>query len=191
MSLTKQAKILSEKQQTAVLRYLAANRHPQRNILIFLLSVDAGLRSKEIAALEWDMITDAAGVLSDSIHLPNTASKGSSGGVIYLSRRLERAFKDYFSEVPNRFGPVITSQKGGKMSGQVITNWFYGLYQDLGFQGCSSHSGRRTAITRWARKISSVGGSMRDVQYLARHSSLAMTQRYVEVAEDACRRVVG
>jgi integrase/recombinase XerD len=51
--------------------------------------------------------------------------------------------------------------------------------------------GRRTAITRWARKISSVGGSMRDVQALARHSSLALTQRYIEVSEDAMRKVVG
>ena len=30
-----------------------------------------------------------------------------------------------------------------------------------------------------------------DVQSLARHSSLQMTQKYIEVSEDACRRVVG
>jgi hypothetical protein len=35
--------------------------------------------------------------------------------------------------------------------------WFQRLYSDpergLGFQGCSSHSGRRTFITRAARKV--------------------------------------
>jgi integrase/recombinase XerD len=36
-----------------------------------------------------------------------------------------------------------------------------------------------------------VGGSLRDVQALARHSSLQMTQRYIEVSEDAMRKVVG
>ena len=46
-------------------------------------------------------------------------------------------------------------------------------------------------ITKWARKISSVGGSLRDVQSLARHSSLAMTQKYIEVSEDAMKKVVG
>jgi len=49
---------------------------------------------------------------------------------------------------------------------------------------------RRTFITNAARKISSVGGSLRDVQSLAGHSSLTTTQRYIEVNGDAKRRVV-
>ena len=41
-----------------------------------------------------------------------------------------------------------------------------------------------------ARKISSVGGSLRDVQMLAGHSSLAVTQRYIDGSEDARMKVV-
>jgi integrase len=67
---------------------------------------------------------------------------------------------------------------------------FWHWYRDLGFTGCSSHSGRRTFITNAARKISTVGGSMRNVQMLARHSSLNMTQQYVEADKNAMRKVV-
>ena len=49
MSLGKQAKTLSKGQVEAVLGYLAQTRLPARNRLIFLLSVKAGLRAKEIA----------------------------------------------------------------------------------------------------------------------------------------------
>ena len=56
--------------------------------------------------------------------------------------------------------------------------------------GCSSHSGRRTFITNAARKISTVGGSLRDVQMLAGHSSLAVTQRYIEGDSEARRKIV-
>ena len=46
--------------------------------------------------------------------------------------------------------------------------------------GYLSNSGHRLFIFNAAKKISSVGGSLRDVQMLAGHSSLAVTQRYIE-----------
>ena len=45
-------------------------------------------------------------------------------------------------------------------------------------------------ITNAAKKISSVGGSLRDVQMLAGHSSLAVTQRYIEGDGEARVKVV-
>ena len=189
--LTKQAKTLSEAQIKAVLAHLSSTKHPIRNAAMFLLSVDAGLRAKEIAALEWSMITDAEGCLTDAIRLEDRASKGRSGGVVYMSARLRKALADHMAEARTSEGAVFLSQYRKPMSAQVIVNWFFGTYRALGFTGCSSHSGRRTAITRWARKITAVGGSLRDVQALARHSSLQMTQRYIEVSEDAMRKVVG
>ena len=190
MSLGKQAKVLTDNQQKALLGCIAARRHAARNTLIFLLSVDAGLRSKEIALLDWSMLTDAVGNIAGEIRLQDIAAKGNSGGVVFISKRLGDALAAYGNGQLLK-GRVIKSQNGAGMNAQVVTNWFFNLYRELGFDGCSSHSGRRTAITRWARRISSVGGSMRDVQSLARHSSLAMTQRYIDISEEACRRVVG
>ena len=191
MALSKQAKTLTEAQQKTVLEFIKTTRHKTRNEVMFLLSVDAGLRAKEIAALEWSMITDASGQLTDQIRLQDKAAKGKSGGVVWVSKRLGLALARLKAETSKPSPTVIISQNGKAMSAQVVINWFFSVYRELGFDGCSSHSGRRTAITRWARKISSVGGSLRDVQALARHSSLAMTQKYIEVSEDACRRVVG
>ena len=52
---------------------------------------------------------------------------------------------------------------------------------NLGFIGCFSHSGRRTFITNLSKKISFIGGSLRDVQSLVGHKNLQTTQRYTEV----------
>ncbi len=190
MALGKQAKTLSDAQQRVILNHLSQGRHPKRNTVMFLLSCDAALRAKEIALLEWSMLTDATGALTDEIRLVDRASKGRSGGVVFMSKRLKLALIDY-SRDQELTGQIVKSQSGKSMAPQVVTNWFFNLYRDLGYEGCSSHSGRRTAITNWARKISSVGGSLRDVQALARHSSIAMTQRYIEISDQACRRVVG
>jgi integrase/recombinase XerD len=50
--------------------------------------------------------------------------------------------------------------------------------------------GRRTFITNAARKISTVGGSPRDIQALAGHSNLSTTQRYIESHAEARRLIV-
>jgi integrase/recombinase XerD len=68
----------------------------------------------------------------------------------------------------------------------MIARW----YEQIGFDGCSSHSGRRTSITNAARKISLVDGSLRDVQILAGHRSLPVTQRYIDADQDAKRKIV-
>ena len=69
--------------------FLQRTRYPLRNRVILLLSVKAGLRAKEIAALTWDMLTDAEGNLGSALHLRNEASKGHSGRVIPLNRDLK------------------------------------------------------------------------------------------------------
>ena len=76
----KQAKIVSPTQERAILGYLDTTRYPHRDRVIFLFSMKAGLRAKEIASLTWAMVTDAAGQIGEVIHLQNRASKGKTGG---------------------------------------------------------------------------------------------------------------
>jgi hypothetical protein len=52
-------------------------------------SLDGGLCSKAIAAVEWMMVLDAQLQLTDAIRLEDKSAKGKSGGVIYISSRLK------------------------------------------------------------------------------------------------------
>ena len=196
MALSKQAKILSKKQIEQLLWYVGTNRNAMRNRIIVLLSVRAGLRAKEIAWLKWAMITDADGEISDSIHLTDEASKGKSGRIIPLNMKLRHELEDWREHEAKRHGfsiatsYVISTERAGKTSAQAIVNMFSAWYTEIGLVGCSSHSGRRTFITNAARQITTVGGSLRDVQMLAGHSSLAVTQRYIEGDSEARRKIV-
>ena len=67
---------------------------------------------------------------------------------------------------------------------------FQSWYRKLGLLGCSSHSGRRTFITETSKKISLVGGSLRDIQMMVGHSSLQTTQKYIESDSESQRKVV-
>ena len=195
MALTKQAKTLNKNQIGAVLNHLATSRNAVRNQTIFLLSVKAGLRAKEIACLRWEMVLDADGALSAELALLNEATKGKSGRRIPLNRDLRGKVAELLNEHRQRrdFSPashVIQTERADRTSPQAIVNMFSRWYSDLGLIGCSSHSGRRTFITNAAKKITTVGGSLRDVQYLAGHSSLQTTERYIEYSEKARRSIV-
>jgi hypothetical protein len=48
----------------------------------------------------------------------------------------------------------------------------------------------RLIITETSKKISLVGGSLRDIQMMAVHSSLQTTQRYIDGDSESQRKVV-
>ena len=180
----------------SVTAFLLSRRHGHRDQTVFLLSVRAGLRSKEIANLKWAMVVDADGQIGNAIHLTDVASKGKSGRVVPLNKQLHANLVQMLSIAKERRGfalesaYVITTERSAHTSAQAVVNMFKRWYHDLGLLGCSSHSGRRTFITNAARQISTVGGSIRDVQILAGHSSLAVTQRYIEGDSEARRKIV-
>ena len=192
MALGKQAKVLSRAQIEAALGYVAKTRHPYRNRVIFLLSVKAGFRAKEIASLTWEMVTTSDGKIGNSIRLQDVASKGRSGRVIPLNRDLRQALLDLRASKlrgrPSSY--VVTTERASMTSPHAIVLMFGKWFRALGYNGCSSHSGRRTFITNAARKISTVGGSLRDIQMLAGHSALSTTQRYIEADAAAQRKIV-
>jgi integrase len=186
----KQAKILSDRQIADLLFIAAAYRQPLRNRVMVLLSVKAGLRAAEIGNLDWDMILDGSGQIGPTIELHNDAAKNGSGRRLPMHPHLHEALQALLV-LTGGSGPVVRSQRGGAMTPVSIVNWFARAYRIIGLTGCSSHSGRRTFITRAARLVHRAGGSLRDVQVLAGHASIATTQRYIDGDSDAQRKLVG
>jgi integrase len=154
-----------------------------------LLSAKAGLRAGEIANLTWDMLVDANGRISGVIELRDDAAKKGSGRCIPMHPDLRSALADLrHVAAPSEY--VVTSGRGGPMTPPSIVVWFNRAFNSIGLKGCSSHSGRRTFVTRAARLVHKAGGSLRDVQLLAEHRSIQTTQRYIDGDSDVQRKLV-
>ncbi len=188
----KAAKVLPALDQHRLLDHVADKRHGTRNRVIVLCSYKAGLRACEIAGLTWEMVTDANGEIADEIHVRRHIAKMGSARRIPMHKMLKRALRRLHAEEGKaRSGPVCRSERGGALTAKSVVNWFAEQYAQLGFEGCSSHSGRRTLITMAARSVSKVGGSLRDVMEIAGHRSLTTTERYIAGDRDAQRRLIG
>jgi integrase/recombinase XerD len=185
----RQAKILTDEQISRLLTFTTTQRHPLRNKVLALLSIRAGLRAAEIAKLDWSMVLDPSGAVGPVIELRDHAAKKGSGRLIPVHHDLRAALAAWRA-VTVPMGPVVRSERDGPMTPVSIVNWFALAYAALDLDGCSSHSGRRTFITRAARMVHKAGGSLRDVQLLAGHKSIAVTQTYIDGDSDAQRRLV-
>ena len=196
MGIGKQSKVLNKQQIEMVSSYLRSKRNGLRNQTIFLLSVKCGLRSKEISQLSWKEVCNSNGEVDTHIDVTNRTSKGRSGRTIPLHRNVRSNLIELLTEqrkfqkfnVDKDF--VVRTERSPFTSSQSIVNMFQKWYRTLGLIGCSSHSGRRTFITETSKKISLVGGSLRDIQMMVGHSSLQTTQRYIESDSESQRKVV-
>jgi integrase len=184
----RRAKILSPADVNDLLLFASCTRNPLRNRVLVLLSAKAGLRAG-LANLTWAMVVDGSGQISGTIELHDAAAKNGGGRMIPMHPDLRSALEN-LRGVEARSEHVVTSERGRAMTPSSIVVWFNRAFRQIGLKGCSSHSGRRTFVTRAARLVHKAGGSLRDVQLLAGHRSIQTTQRYIDGDSDAQRKLV-
>lgn len=185
----RQAKIICPSLLRRMLTYTGRSPYPLRNRVIVLLSVKAGLRACEIARLDWSMALDPRGKINDMLCVHDSIAKKRGGRRVPIHPKL-RAALIALERISPANGPIICSARGRALRPNSIVNWFVAMFRELGVEGCSSHSGRRTFITAAARRAHQTGCSLRDVQLLAGHRSIEVTQGYIEGDSRAQRRLV-
>jgi integrase len=87
------------------------------------------------------------------------AAKKGSGRVIPIHPDLRSPLAD-LRRVAAHSEYVVTSERRGAMTPSSIVVWFNRAFRSVGLKGCSSHSGRRTFVTRAARLVHKAGGSL-------------------------------
>ena len=190
----KQAKVLSGRNVKMLLVVAGRGRLPNRDRLMVLLAVRAGLRACEIARLTWVMVLDADHRVGHVIDVRGSIAKRGAGRRIPMHANVRRALTVLKARRPKRAIDldeiVLPSLRGGALKPNSVVNWFIARCREAGLTGCSSHSGRRTFITNAARRAHWAGASLRDVQVLAGHRSIETTQGYIDGDTLAQRRLV-
>jgi integrase/recombinase XerD len=178
-----QAETLNEAQIKRALRFCHARRHVTRDRTILLLSFYTGLRAIEIAALRVGDVFDDDGAARMQFTLQATQTKGHRSRTVFVNKPLRQQFADYkawLGPKTTNDQPLFASQKGGHFSANTMCQLFLVIYKQCGLTNASSHSGRRTFITRLANK----GVGVRVLAELAGHRSIQTTQRYIDVNDE-------
>ena len=194
-----QAKVLNEKEVRKVLLYIASRKHATRNRTMFVLMNATGMRVGECAALRLCDVLSRDGSIVDEIRLSADQTKGSRGRTVVLSQKAQEEIKNYLQTrfklkdllavtMTDTTRALFTTQKEPNrgFTASTLAQHFHYIYKGAGIVGGSSHSSRRSFITTLANK----GVSVRVLMDLAGHSSLAVTQKYIDVNPAMLRSAV-
>ena len=185
-----QARVLTERELRKVLNYCLTQPHAARNRAMLLCTHQAGMRVGEVSALRICDVLAADGTIVEEISLSASQTKGNKARTVLVPKKLRDELEDYLQQ---RFGlanllvvtktdtqrALFPTQKNPKrgFTANTLCQLFHKIYKQSHMTGATSHSGRRTFITKLADK----GVGVRVLMALAGHKSIATTQRYIEL----------
>jgi len=185
-----QARVLTEKELRKVLNFCNTQPHATRNRTMLLCTHMAGMRVGEVAALTVSDVLAMDGTVKEEIALSAQQTKGNKARTVLVPKKLRDELTSYLQQ---RYGianllavtqtdtqrALFPTQKNPKrgFTANTLCQLFHKIYKDSQMYGATSHSGRRTFITKLADK----GVGVRVLMALAGHKSIATTQRYIEL----------
>lgn len=201
------ANTLSDEELTHLLNKISTDtERPSVERAAFLLSFLAGLRVQEIAGLQWErnllgpsgdfrkeefIVPGAKGRLKSDVRpvifIGSDIGKYGSERTISMHPALVKHLTVLRQEaypgpwvIPSGKTYASTELKSRAHALKMRINRFYAK---IGFDNCTSHSGRRTFITKAARTANNFGCSLADVQKMAGHKQLTTTQAYIDISK--------
>lgn len=192
---TGKARAISDKELDIVLKVTMAGNHGLRNSAMVILTHYLGLRAMEVASLKIGDVYDfKTGELMTTLRLIPSYTKGKTPREISLANTrvisaLEKYIDyrkscDYREMRPD--DPLFRSQGRKHFSPNSIALLFIRLYNDAGLTRASSHSGRRSLIT----KLSEAGVDLYSISKIAGHQSIETTARYVSENPERLRNIL-
>lgn len=184
------AKSLTPQELERVLHYAAQHSNAERNQLMLLVSVLAGLRVSEIACLTVGDVQELDGTIRTEVYLAAARVKNANARTVFINTRLQQLLAAYVAARTWHTSeqPLFSTIRGVRcgFTANTLAQHFHYLYKRAGVRGASSHSGRKTFLT----SLASQGVSVFVLAALAGHKCIATTQKYITVNDDIKRRAV-
>jgi integrase/recombinase XerD len=185
-----QARVLTERELRKILIFCSTQPHAARNRAMLLCTHQAGMRVGEVAALRICDVLGADGTVMEEIALSASQTKGSFSRTVLVPKKLRDELTTYlqlrfgiadllavtYTDTQRALFPTQKNPQRG-FTANTLCQLFHKLYKDTHMTGATSHSGRRSFITKLADK----GVGVRVLMALAGHKSIATTQRYIEL----------
>ena len=179
------AKVLTKDEIKRVMRIADSGALGERDKLALALSIMAGMRVGEIAALKIRDVRGIDGRSVEIIHLTKHQTKGNHSRRVFVADDLQKllnAFLATRTHLKDDSALIRSSRTKGHFSNVSLSMRMKAIYLSAGID-TSSHAGRRTYATR----KNELGIGMATIQQLMGHSSIQTTAIYCAVSDEQLR----
>jgi len=182
------AKVLSKDEIRRVMRIAETGNNGLRDRTALSLSILAGMRVGEVAALTIGDVRDLDGRAVSVINLSRHQTKGNRARRVFVSAELQKLLNQYLATITDLNDSrafIRSSRTGSHFSNVSLSLRFKAIYAQAGIK-TSSHSGRRTFATR----LNAAGIGMRTIQQAMGHAGIQTTALYCDVTDDQLANAV-
>ena len=184
----KRAHILTEREIKRVFAHISERAFAERNRAMFQLSIYAGMRVGEIAALLWGDVFTPDAKVREQIQLTAAQTKGHTARTVLLNAQVQRELAVYGkAQVGRAIGaPLFESKAGALFSPNSLVQVFARIYKASGIDQATSHAGRHFFLT----SLAEIGVSVHVLAALAGHRNISTTMVYLHANAKVLRAAV-
>jgi integrase/recombinase XerD len=173
------AKVVTSQEIKRVLVIAESGQNGLRDKTAMALSIMAGMRIGEIAALTLGDVRGLDGKCVEVINLSKHQTKGNRSRRVFVSEELRKLINTYLmtqAKLDDGKAFIRSTRTGSHFSNVSLSLRFKAIYEGAGIR-TSSHSGRRS----FATALSAKGVGIKTIQHLLGHANLQTTSLYIDV----------
>ena len=182
----KRSHVLTDREIKRVFAAIARSAFPARNRAMFQLSIYAGMRVGERAALRVEDVIAADGSIRAQIQLRAAQTKGNDARTVLLNTQVQAELAEYLRKHKCQSGALFVSKVSKAFSSNSLCQLFARIYADSGIDAATSHAGRHYFLTTLADK----GVSIHVLSALAGHKNISTTMVYLTANANVMRAAV-
>ena len=162
-----------------ILIYLDQNKNKNMK-LCFLLMLTTGIRRTELTKIKVNNID----LKNGQIYLEDT--KNHKPRMIYIiTDEIKNLIIELENQIPNQKFLFYSSKTNGYVTPNTVSSYFTKIKKDLELKTLSPHKLRHT----YATMLINNGADMNSVRLLLGHSTLYMTQRYIQMTNNKLKNI--
>ena len=162
-----------------ILIYLDQNKNKNMK-LCFLLMLTTGIRRTELTKIKVNNID----LKNGQIYLEDT--KNHKPRMIYIiTDEIKDLITELENQIPNQKFLFYSSKTNGYVTPNTVSSYFTKIKKDLELKTLSPHKLRHT----YATILINNGADMNSVRLLLGHSTLNMTQRYIQMTNNKLKNI--